>query len=332
MFEKIVRGETVAPMSDVGRDMLQALDDVRRAIPKKHATLDPVRGLIVFDRNRLYVVKPIGQRHWTQTSAMNDADEIAGTILMGAFTGGCMRNTGSLAEWVDLLDSQVPDILALVIDAWTNATTCAQCQGRSGLAEALCRMLRRARDRCDLPFRIDTQLVESHPAAGEDQGRMDIAFSPMVPRENIYFCLECKRINAKDESGVRPYFSEYVRFGMFRFVRGKYFERCPQRRYAGLCTDGDVAGAIIGVQDNIKRFRAALGMDAPGEFQISSVRPTDKRVRETTHRRGLNTESFVIHHVFVPGDPTVPMLPEPLVSTASGQRATKRKATRRGTR
>jgi len=28
------------------------------------------------------VVKPIGQRFWTQTAAMNDADEIAGTILM----------------------------------------------------------------------------------------------------------------------------------------------------------------------------------------------------------------------------------------------------------
>jgi hypothetical protein len=27
-------------------------------------------------------VKPIGQRFWTQTAALNDADEIAGTLLM----------------------------------------------------------------------------------------------------------------------------------------------------------------------------------------------------------------------------------------------------------
>ena len=42
----------------------------------------PPDGVMVFDSNRLYVVKPIGQRFWTQTAAMNDADEIAGTILM----------------------------------------------------------------------------------------------------------------------------------------------------------------------------------------------------------------------------------------------------------
>ena len=62
--------------------MLKTLDEIRRAVPRRHATLDLVRGVMVFDRNRLYVVKPIGQRHWTQTAAMNDADEIAGTILM----------------------------------------------------------------------------------------------------------------------------------------------------------------------------------------------------------------------------------------------------------
>lgn len=42
---------------------------------------------MVFDRKRLYMVKPIGQRFWTQTAAMNDADEIAGTILMRSSEG-----------------------------------------------------------------------------------------------------------------------------------------------------------------------------------------------------------------------------------------------------
>lgn len=84
VFEKVERAAVVGPMSDVGLDMLQALDLVRKAIPRQLATLDPVRGVMVFDRNRLYVVKPIGQRHWTQSAAMNDADEIAGTILMRA--------------------------------------------------------------------------------------------------------------------------------------------------------------------------------------------------------------------------------------------------------
>jgi hypothetical protein len=36
----------------------------------------------VFDGDRLYLVKPIGQRFWTETAALNDADEIASAILM----------------------------------------------------------------------------------------------------------------------------------------------------------------------------------------------------------------------------------------------------------
>lgn len=69
-------------MNGVGKDMLAALENLRKAAPQKHNTLDLVRGVMAFSGNRLYVVKPIGQRLWTQTAAMNDADEIAGTILM----------------------------------------------------------------------------------------------------------------------------------------------------------------------------------------------------------------------------------------------------------
>lgn len=63
-------------------DILEALDHLRRAHPQRLATLDVVRGLFVFDEKKIYVVKPICQRHWTQTAALNDADEIVGTILM----------------------------------------------------------------------------------------------------------------------------------------------------------------------------------------------------------------------------------------------------------
>ena len=70
-------------MANTGKDLLLGFWTwVRKAIPRKHATLDVVRGVMVFHGNLLYVVKPIGQRFWTQTAAMNDADEIASTILM----------------------------------------------------------------------------------------------------------------------------------------------------------------------------------------------------------------------------------------------------------
>lgn len=82
VLEKVRRSDTKPPVSNNGHDLLTALDYLRKVYPQRLATLDVVRGLLVFDKNRLYVVKPISQRHWTQTAAMNDADEIAGTILM----------------------------------------------------------------------------------------------------------------------------------------------------------------------------------------------------------------------------------------------------------
>lgn len=82
ILEKTSQTDAKPSVSSDGQDLLKALDHLRKVYPQRLATLDVVRGLLVFDKNKLYVVKPISQRHWTQTAAMNDADEIAGTILM----------------------------------------------------------------------------------------------------------------------------------------------------------------------------------------------------------------------------------------------------------
>ena len=169
-----------------------------------------------------------------------------------------MTHFGSPEQWVDFIESQVPDIIGLVVETWESLPPPAGNELEDEVSESLCRSLRQSRNRCDLPFRIDTQLVELDPAAGQDQGRMDIVFSPAVPRENIYFCLECKRINVR-EAGTpkpRPYFAEYVQYGMFRFVRGQYANSV---RYGGMLAfvlDGDVTDAVSGVECNIKIITA----------------------------------------------------------------------------
>jgi hypothetical protein len=82
VLEKVSQSAPKPTISSNGQELLKALDHLRKVYPQRLATLDVVRGLLVFDKNRLYIVKPISQRHWTQTAAMNDADEIASTILM----------------------------------------------------------------------------------------------------------------------------------------------------------------------------------------------------------------------------------------------------------
>jgi type I restriction-modification system DNA methylase subunit len=74
------------PPDDLG-NLLGALEYLREITSQKLNTLELIRGAKIFDRDRLYLVKPIGQRFWTETAALNDADEIAGTILMDVGQG-----------------------------------------------------------------------------------------------------------------------------------------------------------------------------------------------------------------------------------------------------
>ena len=222
-----------------------------------------------------------------------------------------MIQLGSTEQWVSVIETQVPDILALVIETWEALPSPAGNELEDPISETLCRSLRQSRTRCDLPFRIDTQLVELDPAAGQDQGRMDIVFSPPAPREDIYFCLECKRLNVRGENGIRPFFVEYVRFGMFRFVRGQYANSVRHGGMLAFVLDGDAVGAIAGVEINIRNLSSDLGMDNSAALSASTVRPTDARIRETRHRRGQHADPFIIHHLFMAGDPNTPLRPIP---------------------
>ena len=242
-----------------------------------------------------------------------------------------MIQMGSPDQWLSFIETQVPDILAMVIETWEGMSPPAGNELEDPISETLCRSLRQSRNRCDLPFRIDTQLVELDPAAGQDQGRMDIVFSPLVPRENIYFCLECKRLNVRGDNGIRPFFVEYVRFGMFRFVRGQYATSVRHGGMLAFVLDGDVAGAIVGVETNIRNLTSDLGMDDSAAFLASTFRPTDARIRETRHRRDQHADPFIIHHLFMAGDPTTPLRHNPAPTGAKTPKR-KNKSTSRASR
>lgn len=82
VLKKNGTGEGATQATDNSGNLLSALDHLREITSQKLNTLQLIRGAKVFDRDRLYLVKPIGQRFWTETAALNDADEIVGTILM----------------------------------------------------------------------------------------------------------------------------------------------------------------------------------------------------------------------------------------------------------
>jgi len=81
VLEKTNRGQKSAEPPASDDEVLKTIDSLQRTAAKNHGTFELVRGLKVFDKNRLYITKPLGQRFWTNTAALNDADEIAATIL-----------------------------------------------------------------------------------------------------------------------------------------------------------------------------------------------------------------------------------------------------------
>lgn len=82
VFEKSSEKSSKPKTNSSDEKIIEVLAKIRKAASQNLNTLDIVRGVLVFDRNRLYAVKPLGRRYWTRTVAMNDADEIAGTVLM----------------------------------------------------------------------------------------------------------------------------------------------------------------------------------------------------------------------------------------------------------
>jgi hypothetical protein len=62
--------------------LLPVLNRLQKTFKTDIGSVELLRGVKVFDRDSLYLFKLLDQRFWTRTAALNDADEIATTILM----------------------------------------------------------------------------------------------------------------------------------------------------------------------------------------------------------------------------------------------------------
>ncbi len=81
VFHKARRGTGSTQVATPPDGFLLALERLQKAFREERGTVEMLRGVKVFDGDRLYVLKPLSQRFWTRTTALNDADEIAAAIL-----------------------------------------------------------------------------------------------------------------------------------------------------------------------------------------------------------------------------------------------------------
>jgi hypothetical protein len=67
--------------SSSSAELDRALRRVATLLPNHSGSIRWLRNVKVFDRDDLYIVKPLIRRDWTRTAALNDADDIAAAIL-----------------------------------------------------------------------------------------------------------------------------------------------------------------------------------------------------------------------------------------------------------
>jgi len=80
VLDKLKKGEA-APIPGDTDGVIPILERLERAYRKDLGTVSIVRNVKVFEPKVLYLTKPLSQRFWTRTAALNDADSIAAAIL-----------------------------------------------------------------------------------------------------------------------------------------------------------------------------------------------------------------------------------------------------------
>ena len=209
---------------------------------------------------------------------------------------------GDPADWADFFEAQlVPAVLALVLDAWGRMAKPAEDEREDATSDRLFRQMLSCKDRNRHPFLIRREDLELDPDPAKEPGWKDIVFFPPANDEDVYFCLEAKRLNARVRGVMKSLADEYVKEGMRRFVAARYARRVVHGGMLGYVLDGDVPRAMSNVADNVRTSHPALGMDPPGRWTDSPIRPADPYAKETRHRRSSGPSPFRIHHLFVPG-------------------------------
>lgn len=209
-----------------------------------------------------------------------------------------MSTVGDADMWAPLFpDGLVTDIIALVMDGWQGFPKPRRDEREPRITGRFREHLRKEKGLRMLPFTIWPESSETDPDTGEETGRLDLRFLRGW-REDVYFAIECKRLNVMNTKGSRSSLAgPYVEEGMMRFVSGKYARGLDKGGMLGYVMDGQVGDAIKFVDRAVRRRRPALFMRGRDGLSTSSVRECDTHVKETRHE--LSSREFVIHHLFV---------------------------------
>ncbi len=82
VLQKVASQDSSSSVEEESSSQLdEALTRITQLLPRYEGSIAYYRNLKVFDRDKLYILKPLTFRFWSKTFALNDADEIAAEIL-----------------------------------------------------------------------------------------------------------------------------------------------------------------------------------------------------------------------------------------------------------
>jgi hypothetical protein len=207
--------------------------------------------------------------------------------------------SGDTSYWDDFFpQSLVPAVLTYVLATWDKIPKPGPSDLEPDITLKLYCALRQAKDRNFHPFLIRYEDMEIDTNLEKVNGRKDIVFFPSLQDEDIYLCLEAKRLNAIISGVKRSLADEYVKEGMQRFVDGKYARSVRHGAMLAYILDRDINRAMQNVENNIRGRLAELRMDDKSGFMASTILGHDPRAKETYHHRAGENSVFHIHHLF----------------------------------
>jgi hypothetical protein len=211
---------------------------------------------------------------------------------------------GDSSDWDDVFpENLLPLIFNHIFLAWERMLPTGCSDLEDAITDKLYIYLVNSKSRNDHPFRINRETPEFDMQTAKEIGRMDIVFyPPNTNDENIYLCIEAKRLNAIISGVVHSLADQYVKEGMQRFVDRKYASHVSHGAMLGYVLDGKISSAMKNVENNIRKHFTKLQMEHDCGFLPSTIRPDDHHTKETRHKRSTKPESFSIHHLFVTGD------------------------------
>lgn len=204
--------------------------------------------------------------------------------------------TGDSTDWDDFFQQTlIPAAFSLILMTWQSLPKINSKDLEDKISDRLFNELKNAKQRYDFPFLVRREDLEFDLDEAIQTGRKDIVFFPSLLYEDIYLCLEAKRLNV----GTHSLADEYVKEGMQRFVDRKYARRVKHGMMIGYVLDGNISRAVRNIQKNIKKHCIELRMGTVHTFVDSIIRPADPHCKETHHYREGETKVFCIHHLFV---------------------------------